>query len=324
MSDTHKAFDQLDNASNTITSLRYDAAVSSEVALNKKIINRTIATRALVSIFIIFIGIILLYSSTLVAYTLVGGGFERQYEQSILDTFLKISGVMFALGGFVLFFLLNYLQFGAIIPTDSVISSRFESDLTHGSVRSGSTPATPATSDVESPLERRLFLSTSRLKLEIGDLGRRGNTNLAIGILTTIVGVSILGYVVYSSTGDTDDFGWKSGVHTILRISIALFIQTFAYFFLRLYKTSLDDIKYYQNEITNIESKWLALIAATNEKDKALMKSVIESLVKTERNFILKKGDSTLGLERERLEKNEIVDLVKESIGTVSKIKVGK
>ena len=107
-------------------------------------------------------------------------------------------------------------------------------------------------------------------------------------------------------------------------MSLAVFVQTFAYFFLRLYKTSLDDIKYYQNEITNIESKWLALNAVMEEKDKALLKIIVDSLSKTERNFILKKGDSTLGLERERLEKNEVIELVKDALGTASKIKTGK
>ena len=142
--------------------------------------------------------------------------------------------------------------------------------------------------------------------------------------MTTIVGVCILVYVVYASVSDTDEFGWRAGIHTVLRMSIAIFVQTFAYFFLRLYKTGLDDIKYYQNEITNIESKWLALNAVIEEKDKTLLKIIVDSLSKTERNFILKKGDSTLGLERERLEKNEVIELVKDALGTASKIKTGK
>jgi pyrroloquinoline quinone (PQQ) biosynthesis protein C len=97
-------------------------------------------------------------------------------------------------------------------------------------------------------------------------------------------------------------------------------------FFLRLYKTSLDDIKYYQNEITNIESKWLALNAVMEDKDKTLLNIIVDYLSKTERNFILnlKKGDSTLGLERERLEKNEVIELVKDALSTASKIRTGK
>jgi hypothetical protein len=136
--------------------------------------------------------------------------------------------------------------------------------------------------------------------------------------------VSILIYVVYGTIGDAEDFGSKSAVQTLLRISIALFIQTFAYFFLRLCKTSLEDIKYYQNEITNVESKWLAFKAATDMNNDALLKLAVEALMKTERNFVLKKGDGTLGLERERMEKNEVVELVKEAMATAVKLKPGK
>jgi hypothetical protein len=124
--------------------------------------------------------------------------------------------------------------------------------------------------------------------------------------------------------GDAEDFGWRSAVHTVLRVSIALFIKTFAYFFLRLYKTSLEDIKYYQNEMTNIESKGLAFKTVVELKNEALIKLAVAALMKTERNFVLKKGDSTLGLEREHLEKNDVLELVKEAMSTVVKLKPGK
>jgi hypothetical protein len=93
----------------------------------------------------------------------------------------------------------------------------------------------------------------------------------------------------------------------------------FAYFFLRLYKNGLEDIKYYQNEITNIDAKVTALSYISQNKNAALTKLVIESLAKTERNFRMKKGETTLGLERERLEKNELLDVVKEAIGGTRK-----
>jgi hypothetical protein len=220
--------------------------------------------------------------------------------------YLGAIGVLLGLFGPLM---LNYLGLGIFLPTPKAIEEF---------LRTGSTEKAAATLSAEEPISPTI----RRLNGEIADLGRRGNINLVIGILTTVVGVSILGYVVfYTSSADGEDFGWKSGVHTVLRVSIALFIQTFAYFFLRLYKTSLEDIKYYQNEITNIESKWLAFKAAMEAKNEALSKLAVDSLIKTERNFILKKGDTTMGLERERLEKNEIVDLVKDAIGVVAKIK---
>ena len=108
---------------------------------------------------------------------------------------------------------------------------------------------------------------------------------------------------------------WRYMVHFVLRFSFAIFIETFAYFFLRLYRNSLDDIKYYQNEITNIEARWGAMRVARDTNDKALMKIALEGLSKTERDAVLKKGETTIGLERDRLDKNEIMELFRAALG---------
>jgi hypothetical protein len=257
--------------------------------------------------------------------------FSHRFEADEIEkikNLIQAVGMLLVFSGVAQLLLLNYLEFGSAFPSRGTIASPTSTAPGSPIVAGGLEDlrkGTPASiEELKSKLERQLSRATSRLNREITELGRRGNTNLFIGIMTTIVGVCILVYVVYVSVSDTDEFGWRSGIHTVLRISIAIFVQTFAYFFLRLYKTSLDDIKYYQNEITNIESKWLALNAVMEEKDKTLLKIIVDSLSKTERNFILKKGDSTLGLERERLEKNEVIELVKDALGTASKIKTGK
>jgi hypothetical protein len=260
----------------------------------------------------------------------------RQYGN--FRSFISAGGFILIISGISQFAILNYLEFGSIFPSSSKVGTIAAavssaqplpntSDVPSFSITASDrnrleSGTLYSVEEVKSPLERRLAIATSRLYREISDLGRRGNTNLLIGILTTVIGVCILVYVVYTSVND--ELGWNSGIHAILRLRIAVFVQTFAYFFLRLYKTSLDDIKYYQNEITNLESKWLALDAVIEEKDKALLKIVVDALSKTERNFILKKGDSTLGLERERLEKNEVIELVRDALGAASKIKTGR
>jgi hypothetical protein len=55
--------------------------------------------------------------------------------------------------------------------------------------------------------------------------------------------------------------------------------------------------------------------ASDRERSAALMKVAVEALAKTERNFVLKKGESAVGLEREKLDRNEIVDIVQQVIG---------
>jgi hypothetical protein len=88
----------------------------------------------------------------------------------------------------------------------------------------------------------------------------------------------------------------------IPRISVVVFIEVFAFFFLRLYKIGLDDVKYYQNELTNVELKLRALSEALKSGEAPTITLVITELAKTERNFVLKKGESTVGLENAKLE----------------------
>lgn len=293
---------------------------------------RRVARRLFVCLIFVVVGFLLYdLSDSLGDYFAFLLNFSLRFEGdeiSKIKNLIQAVGMLLVFSGVAQFLLLNYLEFGSVFPSRGIIASPTPTAAGSSIVAGGLEDLRKGTfasiEELKSPLEQQLCRATSRLNREITNLGRRGNINLFIGIMTTIVGVCILVYVVYASVSDTDEIGWRSGIHTILRMSLAVFVQTFAYFFLRLYKTSLDDIKYYQNEITNIESKWLALNAVMEEKDKALLKIIVNSLSKTERNFILKKGDSTLGLERERLEKNEVIELVKDALGTASKIKTGK
>jgi hypothetical protein len=51
-----------------------------------------------------------------------------------------------------------------------------------------------------------------------------------------------------------------------------------------MYKGNLMDIKYYQNEMTNIEFKFLSLRAAISSNDEGLLKDVLCSMYSDDRN----------------------------------------
>jgi hypothetical protein len=148
-----------------------------------------------------------------------------------------------------------------------------------------------------------------RLRAEIRALMRRSNLNLVLGTVTTAAAASMLAYVALTARLTTDD--WRRLLPAYLfRLSVAAFIQIFAFFFLRLYRTGLSEIKYFQNEITNVESKCLALQFAILSGNETSAKKVVEELAETERNFILKKSETTVELERARLENQNIQELV--------------
>jgi hypothetical protein len=132
-----------------------------------------------------------------------------------------------------------------------------------------------------------------RLRQEIADLSRRGNLNLVIGTMITLGATSLLVYLV---TRVHSDFQQLKDVLAfyIPRVTTVTLAEIFGYFFLSLYKANLEEIKYYQNELTTVaaqEVAWRASLLTDAPDSKAV---VIQQIVKTDRNpvsgSILKNG----------------------------------
>lgn len=164
-----------------------------------------------------------------------------------------------------------------------------------------------------------IFEQTSlRIENEIQNQAKRGNINLILGIITTLTGVGILGYSVFNAPEVKSTIELAS--HFVPRISLVLLIEVFAYFFLKLYKQSLNEIKYFQNELTNVECKYLGVKLANGEESPVL-NDVVQKLVNTERNFVLEKGQSTVELEKEKAELQRNEKLTSALEKAISKIK---
>lgn len=162
----------------------------------------------------------------------------------------------------------------------------------------------------------QLFRSISeRLGREVQDQAKRGNLNLILGILTTLIGLTVLGYSVFYAPVTQSPS--EILAYFVPRVSLVVLIEVFAYFFLRLYKQSLSEIKYFQNEITNIESRQLAIQFAAKPTEADLRLKIVEELMKTERNFLISKDQTTVDLERDRLSRTtyaEVLGAVKELV----------
>lgn len=145
------------------------------------------------------------------------------------------------------------------------------------------------------------FLKTiQRLKDEVVALNRRSHINLIIGGSITTLGLIVfIIFMTWSSEfKNADIFAFLS--HYIPRLSLVALIEVFAYFFLTLYRSNLNDIKYYQNEITNLECRKIGLIHyRESTKDKNSLK-IFEYFNNTDRNHVLKKGETTVEIEREK------------------------
>jgi|SRR5271166_3052622 len=143
-----------------------------------------------------------------------------------------------------------------------------------------------------------------RLGEEVSALGSRANINLIIGNAISVIGLGVLGYFVFTIPKEILEPGkaLEFGGYFATRLSLVAFIEVFAYFFLRLYRYSIFEIKYFQNEITNAEFRVMALEAALLGGDKDAVKKISGDMSKTERNFILKRGETTLSLRSEEIE----------------------
>lgn len=139
---------------------------------------------------------------------------------------------------------------------------------------------------------KRSQFTLNRIYKEIDALGRRGTVNLVLGVITALSGVVVLSFFVLvreETTASLENFV----IDFLPRLSIVLIIEVFSYFFLRLYKASLAEIKYFQNEATNIEHNFVALEVAISINDKALIKKCIHTFLAVDRNPIMDKDQTT-------------------------------
>jgi len=126
------------------------------------------------------------------------------------------------------------------------------------------------------------------------DLKRKASVNLIYGILSTIGAIMILIFVLVKV--DVPEF--KSQIDTVFfytsRLFLVLLVQGISIFFLNLYKSTLNNILYINNEITNHESKRDALILSLSGGNDDNISKILATLSSTERNFVLKKGETSI------------------------------
>jgi len=151
----------------------------------------------------------------------------------------------------------------------------------------------------ENNIYQQQLETVNRLKDELKSLNKRGNLALALGIVTALTGLVFLGYFAISIT-ITNTTLENFFIEFLPRFSLVVLIEIFAYFFLRLYKVNLSEIKYIQNEITSVEFKYVALDMSRQDKDMSL--ELLQHIIKIERNFILEKVQTTIDIEKLKAE----------------------
>jgi hypothetical protein len=154
-----------------------------------------------------------------------------------------------------------------------------------------------------------LLIARLRLTNHIKTLRNNAVTNLFIGIGIAALGVMILFWAVlqvgsmqFDETHSVDTYRVVALI-IFPKLSITIFIQIFSYFFLAMYRSNFflamyrsnqQEIRYFQNEITFIDSFAAALIGAIRTPAPANLKIILTALSKNERNRLMKKGEKTI------------------------------
>ncbi|TGK79286.1 hypothetical protein EHQ23_16890 [Leptospira bourretii] len=139
----------------------------------------------------------------------------------------------------------------------------------------------------------------SRISTEITNISRRAYINLILGLSTSLLALAGLFLNLINSTNSYDLETNKWFVTFFIpRISFAILVEALAFYFLRIYKESLETIKYLTNELTNIDMKILSILVGMEHNSKNTLDKVVESLITTDRNSVLKKGESTVELQK--------------------------
>lgn len=144
--------------------------------------------------------------------------------------------------------------------------------------------------------------TTKRIEKELLTVAGRVSYSLINGMGLALLGA--LSLIIYSFYlwGDTAQIPVEEQILRYApKATLVILLETLAFFFFRLYKTSLNEVKFYQNELTNIEQRALAIKIMIDTSDTDSLDLIIKSLMATERNFILSKGQSTVFIEQERL-----------------------
>ena len=197
--------------------------------------------------------------------------------------------------------ILSNLKTQFLEDTSSLILSEIEKKITDSDEKRS----------CDNEMETRFQELRSRLAREIKELGKRGGLALALGIVITALGLIVLALFVVPQSYEKITETLQFTAHFVPRLTLVIFIETFAYFFLSLYKSSLSEIKYFQNELTNIEAQWIALRTAVILNDGNTTQEIVKKIGSTERNFVISKRQTTVDIEKARIEKEGIAQITK-------------
>ena len=178
---------------------------------------------------------------------------------------------------------------------------------------------------LDSEVQRIGVNSLRRISDFASVMGARASWSLTIGTIFCGVGVGalVLTFFTFQPAIEVEQNGGETISWFLLtkeylpRLSLIFTIEIIGFFFLRLYTKTLSEIKLAQNELTNIEMRLIALNYINNDED-ICREHLIKELSKTERNYILEKGQTTQSIEEIRIQSQQNTNVINAALDVLN------
>lgn len=119
-------------------------------------------------------------------------------------------------------------------------------------------------------------VARTQLTEAVASAGRRGTLNMAAGIILSVGGSGVLVWLAFDATSSIVPASIPEALnHLVPRVSIAVFLQVLAYFFLRMYGQSIAQISEFQKALTRVEMRFAAYDLAGPEAFPNLQKDIL-------------------------------------------------
>jgi cell division protein FtsL len=133
-------------------------------------------------------------------------------------------------------------------------------------------------------LQGALQAMKSDLLNHIDNQRRHANIQVVMGILATLVGIAVLVAASLNKVGSIS--------MSYSQVIVAAVISIFVLFFLNQYQNTQQRIKFFQNELTNLNARIAAFqLAYLLDDDKSAIQMLLKDLISTERNFKMSKNE---------------------------------
>jgi hypothetical protein len=159
---------------------------------------------------------------------------------------------------------LRYLRAGAALA-----AARGDNDLAATTVFEAKTSA--------HGVAATMLAATSRLNQEVARLTWRGNVSLVIGSLTASGAAAFLLYFARGSRIEPISMAALLAYY-VPKLSAATFVLAFAFFFLRLYRSTLLQIQDYQAMLTALACQQALLEMAVSSGDRGMLRDAVRAL----------------------------------------------